>query len=189
MNILACYFDTPPDLGPLEDVDRLRTHLGRAFETPGPVARTPKVSGLGPRRSAPAPPVLDECRLLDVEVRSVASVRSVIAVVRMREAARTSFQSTVFIPFARCFWTLQVGLFGVDSSLRERMVEDLVLNHPSVDPFDVTSFDPDHHYWDGIAPIERDPVAQLRQLTRALEHSVRLGPEVAGLEPFGRSTT
>jgi hypothetical protein len=58
-----------------------------------------------------------------------------------------------------------------------------------VDPFDVTSFDPDHHYWDGIAPIERDPVAQLRQLTRALEHSVRLGPEVAGLEPFGRSTT
>ena len=122
--------------------------------------------------------------MLDVEVRPVASVLSVVVVISNRKGKQVSVQSTTFIPFAECFWTLQIGLFGVDLSRRVAVVEDRILNSAMVGVLDVSSLDPYDRRWDGITSLERDPLATLRQLTLTLQRSVELSPQALGLDPF-----
>jgi hypothetical protein len=183
MNLVACYFGFPPDLCSLEDLEQLRRHMSDAFET----ERSPSATYEDPVRwttNARPRHVPDESTVLEVEVRPIASVPSVVVVIASRNGKQRSVQSTTFIPFAECFWTLQIGLFGVDLSRRVAAVEDRILNAVGDRVLDVSSLDPYDRRWDGVTSLDHDPLATLRQLALTLHRSVQLSPQALDLEPF-----
>ena len=54
----------------------------------------------------------------------------------------------------------------------------------AVDPVPLSEFDPNESKWDGIVPLEKDPLSHLRILASRLTESINLYTEVACQAPF-----
>ena len=59
-----------------------------------------------------------------------------------------------------------------------------ILNRQAAADTPIDLFDPYDRQWDGIVPIEDDPLTRMRLLVARLRDSIRLHGGLAALEPF-----
>lgn len=127
----------------------------------------------------------DQILLLDVECFEVPPAQCVVATQRSRRNGEVHYGLMVFILFAECFWTVTLEVEeGDDVGEREGAVAACILNGSTAlnSPFD--TFDPYDRKWDGIVPVEKDPLTRLRLLGARLRGSITLSPRTRELQPF-----
>ena len=90
------------------------------------------------------------------------------------------------ILFAECYLILQIELDEGDTvGAREGAVIQIALEESDAAEIPAIEIDPYDRSWDGIVPLEQDPLTRLRSLMVRLGASIRVGNEILDLEPFG----
>jgi hypothetical protein len=125
----------------------------------------------------------EQTNLLEIECFAIEPAKCVAMTVRRRIHGKVHYGSTIFLLFDECSWMLQLEI-EEDANLGER--EGAVARHildgnlsvPIVD------FNPYERRWDGMVPIEHDPLTRLRLLVTSLCDSIQLVDRVALLTPF-----
>jgi TPR repeat protein len=125
--------------------------------------------------------------VLDVDCFKVQAVKCVSVLTRHRSDGHVHFSASLIILLKECFWIL--GLEVEDDELvgvREGAVAHLVLDQKESGATTIESFDPYNSRWDGLIPIDEDPLTRVRLLAAELRKSLQLSVKVTMLEPFER---
>ena len=178
------FFDMAPDIERLDLeylYETMREEFGLVESQGWPVETL--------RNLVPHPTLPDELpslnSLIDVEVASLQGVPTVAITSRQRFEGKIHFGTTLLIMFKTCFWTLRVEAEDPDPiGEREGAVFRAVLDESSEfdDPAEVV--DPYERRWDGLIPLESDPLRRLRVLTGGIVSTIQFGPMVSHLDPF-----
>lgn len=127
----------------------------------------------------------EEDQVLEVECFRIEAVKCVYSLTRHRIHGHVHYSSVLFLLFAECFWVLALELEERESvGAREGAVARTFLEQTSSSELPQEEFDPYDRNWDGILPIEDDPLARVRLLALELQSSVRLSERVQSLDPF-----
>ena len=123
----------------------------------------------------------EQVSLLDVELFEVHPAKGVLVTSRHRAHDDVHYSAAIMVMFAECFWTFTVELQeGADVGEREGAVARIALD-TAVDGDVFPEFDPYERKWDGIVPLDKDPLARLRILAARLVGSISLGDDAAGI--------
>ena len=102
---------------------------------------------------------------------------------RIRYEESVHYVAGIIVLFDRCFWSLQIEseeqrLVGNrEGAVARRLMDESPSGIPS-------NFDPYAREWDGIVPMEEDPLTRVRMLGRRLRESLQLGEAIDALAPF-----
>lgn len=123
--------------------------------------------------------------LLDVESFEVVPAKCVVMENRHRSHERVHYSTGMMILFAACFWVIAVDVEEEKATVgeRESSVARYLLESGAAEDSPGT-FNPYDRRWDGLVPIEHDPLTRMRLLTARLRTSIRLGAGTSQLEPF-----
>ena len=127
----------------------------------------------------------EQVSLLDLDLFEVSWAKCVQMVTRHRTYGHVHYASGVMVLFAECFW--MVGIELVESEFvgeREGAVANALLAESLPGSGQLPAFDPYERRWDGIVPLEDDPLARLRILVNRLQESLALGGALSDLPPF-----
>jgi hypothetical protein len=129
--------------------------------------------------------MIGQTSLLEVESFKVGHAKCIGVLTRHRSEEEIHFAFATFVIFQDRFWMLGIEL--VDEALagkREGEVARLLLDQ--IEPVEVSEqkFDPYERKWDGLIPIEDDPLTRIHILSLELRNSIRLGEPTHSLEPF-----
>jgi len=125
----------------------------------------------------------EQTSLLDVDVFEVGPAKCTQMISRHRDHGEVHYASSISVMFAECFWVLGIELIeGAAVGEREGAVARSVLE--AGPDTTLPEFDPYDRKWDGMIPIEDDPLTRLRVLTQQLRDSITLGDNLSGLDPF-----
>jgi len=180
--LMERFFDIPPDFG-YWDADKIRRDV---IETQG-YLRSPTFTrdSLPEMMQRQIPAELpQQATLLDVEIFEVHPAKGVLVTSRVRTNDAVHYFAVMMLLFAECFWVFTIDLQeSGEVGQREGEVARIALDTP-VDGAELPEFDPYERKWDGIVPLEADPLARLRILAASLVDSFALGEAVTGLRPF-----
>ncbi len=127
----------------------------------------------------------EQMKLLEIECFPTEPAKCVATTVRYRNYGKVRYGTTIFLLFDECFWILQLELEeGQDLGEREGAVARQVLEENVSAEFPIVDFNPYERCWDGMVPIEDDPLTRLRLLFSRLRDSIQLGDRVKTLLPF-----
>ena len=122
--------------------------------------------------------------LIDCTVYPIDEVPCVEMVLRTRISSAVHFTSNTFVLFANSFWVLQIDVREQEPiGEREGSVAHVVLETRAT-PDTALTFDPYDKQWDGLVPVESDPLTRLRSLSMRLRKSISLGDQALCLERF-----
>jgi TPR repeat protein len=123
--------------------------------------------------------------LLDLERFELENAKCLLSVTRHRMHDETHYASSTFICFAECFWLLGMELDERELvGAREAAVARLEMDERDSGLPESGGSDPYDPKWDGLIPIEDDPLTRIRQLTRTLLSSVTLSESAQLLKPL-----
>ncbi len=123
--------------------------------------------------------------LLDCTVYPRGEARCIEVVMRSRTNGDVHFTSSTFVTFATSFWVLQLDVREEDPiGEREGAAARAMLEARPDLPAGELEFDPYDPQWDGVVPVESDPLTRLRSLTAQLRQSITIGEEALGLDRF-----
>lgn len=127
----------------------------------------------------------DDSELVDVAVYSYRSATITMATIRSVQGMHPIYFSSVHILFANRFWVLRVEIID-DEHHNERELAALDSTLALSD--DITALEESpplySRYFDGLVPLDQDPVARIRKLTDALARSIDLPDAVLAQEPY-----
>jgi hypothetical protein len=105
---------------------------------------------------------------------------------RHRAQGHVHYSTTVSVLFAECFWSLGLEVHDDDPLVGERegAVACHILDGATTLETPVIDLSPYDRKWDGIVPLEHDPLARMRELVARLRDSITLNREVLGFKPF-----
>jgi TPR repeat protein len=127
----------------------------------------------------------EQMKLLELECFPIEPAKCVATTVRHRNRGKVRYGSAIFLLFDECFWIVQLELEeGPDLGEREGAVARRVLEENVSAEFPIVDFNPYERRWDGMVPIEDDPLTRLRLLFSRLRDSIQLGNRVKTLVPF-----
>ena len=175
------YFDFPPDHD-FWDAEDIRC---QALEMLGFVASpTFRREDLPDAVQKYVPTELPEqISLVDVDLFKVGPAKCVQMTSRHRGRSGVHYAMSITVMFAECFWVLGIELSeGPVVGDREGAVARSVLQAGSTSA--LPEFDPYERRWDGMVPIEDDPLTRLRMLALQLRESITLGGNLIDLDPF-----
>jgi hypothetical protein len=89
------------------------------------------------------------------------------------------------ILFAEFYWLLGLEV-RVDDGLVEERADAVARAARSDSKTSTGEFDPYDRQWDGLMPIERDPLTRMRLLVSRLTDSIKLDDGLLRLKPFDR---
>ena len=126
--------------------------------------------------------------LLEVSLFEVGPAKGVLTASRMLSEGHVHFATNLMVLFAECFWVLGLDIEEGEDDLgeREAAVARTVLDAMTSTEPPVGDFDPYDRRWDGVVPLENDPLTRIRVLVTQLRESIKLGDLAAGLAPFTR---
>jgi Flp pilus assembly protein TadD len=179
------FFTRPPDFGSW-DAERIRADLEATLAlVESPIQDIDELDlpeWFGRHRPTEFPELIT---LLEVVCFELAPARCVEAVTRHRLHGVIHYSTGIFILFSECFWLLQLEVDELESvGEREGAVAHRILDRQVVAGSPLDTFDPYERQWDGIVPIDRDPLTRMRLLVPRLRDSIRLGGRLSGLVPF-----
>jgi TPR repeat protein len=174
------YFDFPPDHESW-DVEGIRNEVIEMMGfVESPAFRREDLPDLVQKYLPTELP--QQISLLEIELFNVGIAKCLQMVTRHRNHGEVHYAAGISVMFAECFWALSIELSeGSEVGAREGAVAQRVLDEGSTD---LPEFDPYDAKWDGMIPIEDDPLTRLRMLSRQLRESITLGSNLADLDPF-----
>jgi TPR repeat protein len=179
------FFTRPPDFGSW-DAERIRADLEATLaqvETPNQnIDDLDLPEWFGRHRPTELPELIT---LLEVVCFEIAPARCVEAMTRHRLHGVIHYSTGIFILFSECFWLLQLEVDELEAvGEREGAVAHRILDRHVTAGSPIDDFDPYDRQWDGIVPIDHDPLTRMRLLVPRLRDSIRLGGRLSGLAPF-----
>ncbi len=127
----------------------------------------------------------EQITLLEVECFAIDPAKCVQAMYRHRMRGGVHYSAGIFVLFAACFWLLRLEVEeGQVVGEREGAVARRALDADAPGDSLLTGFDPYDRRWDGIVPLEDDPLTRMRLLAARLRSSIELGQNLFELEPF-----
>lgn len=180
------FIEIAPDL-PSLDVEDIRENL---IATEGLLrSRSISVKDLDPTMRLGKHLALDaspeQTTLLGVATHDIASAKCVQVIQRDRARGSVLYVARLMLLFAECWWLLQLELHeDEDVGVREAAVITRVLDDALPRDLLNVTFDPYDAKWDGLVPVEHDPLTRIRLLMDQLRRSVQLSPELRDLDPF-----
>jgi hypothetical protein len=177
------FFDMAPDIDRLDLeylYETIRAEFGLVEDQGWPVDT---IRNMVSEANLPEVPTVNG--LIAVGVTSIQGVPTVAVTSRQGYEGKFRFGTTLMVLFKTCFWTLRIEVEESDPiGEREGAVFRSVLDQSSkmVDPAAVV--DPYDRRWDGLIPLESDPLSRLRVLVGGIISSLQFGPMVSQLEPF-----
>jgi hypothetical protein len=179
--IVEHFFDFPPDFASLDSDDIRNEAIEMQGFVESPTFRRDDLPDAVQRYLPTELP--EQVSLLDVDVFTVSTARCVQMTSRHRAHGEVHYVVTIMVMFAELFWAIGIELKeGQVVGEREGAVARTLLQAGS--SMTLPEFDPYEQKWDGIVPIEHDPLTRLRMLARQLRDSITLGDNLAGLAPF-----
>jgi hypothetical protein len=123
--------------------------------------------------------------LIGVECDALAGTKCVLTEQRQRRGERVHYTFGLMILFAECFWYLGLDLEEAENvGEREGAVARTVLERNELGEAEAVLFDPYDRRWDGLLPLENDPLTRIRLLSLRLRDSIQLGDRALALELF-----
>jgi len=124
--------------------------------------------------------------LLEFELLEIAPARCVVVTTRHRSSGDVHYSWSMTLLFAECYWILQLEVEDHELvGAREGAVARAVLESIATSQLPMEEFDPYERRWDGIVPIEEDPLTRLRFLVERLYDSIQLDSSLGDLASFG----
>jgi TPR repeat protein len=122
--------------------------------------------------------------VLDLELFTLGPAHCVANTARVRDGSKVRYGSGVMILFAECFWNIGVSIEdeGLVGSREAAVARQLMGETP--DDLLTTTFDPYDRRWDGIVPLEEDPLTRVRMLGQRLRESLELDDAINDVPPF-----
>jgi hypothetical protein len=116
----------------------------------------------------------DSTALIDFECFACPPATCVFVVIRKRVHNETHYSANFMILFAKCFCVLQLDVEEhAPVGAREGTVIRSILDGNATIETPTIAFDPYDRRWDGLVPLEDDPLARIRQLAARLRSSSR----------------
>jgi len=178
------YFNIPPDFESL-DPKYLREFVLETYRLVD--APSFRIDELLPEEFQKYVPkeIPEQNSLLEIDRFDVGSAKCIAVTTRHRTHDKVHYASGVVVLFAECFWTLGLEMTEDEPvGEREGAVARRVLDRDPTVEVPTGEFDPYDRRWDGLVPLEHDPLSRLRVLAARLRESIRLGTNLLGLEPF-----
>ena len=177
------FFDMTPDIDRLDLeylYETIRAEFGLVEDQGWPVE---SIRNMVSEASLPEVPAVNS--LIDVGVTSIQGVPTVAVTSRQGYEGKFRFGTTLMVSFKTCFWTLRIEVEETDPiGEREGAVFRSVLEQSSTIDDPAVVVDPYDRRWDGLIPLESDPLSRLRVLVGGIISSMQFGPMVSQLEPF-----
>jgi Flp pilus assembly protein TadD len=127
----------------------------------------------------------EQISLLEIACIEIPPARCVLAVTRHRWHGSVHYSTGLFVLFGTCFWLLKLSVEESEMvGEREGAVARQILERSLGADFPLDDFDPYDRQWDGIVPIEDDPLTRMRILTDRLRQSIQFAEQVGGFELF-----
>jgi hypothetical protein len=128
----------------------------------------------------------EQVSLLEMELFEIGPAKCVLATTRPRVNDEVHYMGSLTILFAECFWSLTVDIEEDELLVGERegAVVRSILEGSTTAESSADEFDPYDRRWDGLVPLEHDPLTRVRLLMGRLRDSIQLGEELLELEPF-----
>jgi hypothetical protein len=124
--------------------------------------------------------------LLNMELFEIPPAECLLVETRHRSHGEVHYSTAIMILFAQCFWGLTIEVEDKAALVGERegaVARSILDGKPMLDtPID--EVDPYDRRWDGIVPIEDDPLTRMRLLMPRLRGSIRLDNRLLELKPF-----
>jgi Flp pilus assembly protein TadD len=182
------FFTRPPDFGSW-DAERIRADLEQTLALVDSPTQDIDAIDLpewfGRHRPTEFPELIS---LLEVECFALAPARCVQAMTRHRLHGVIHYSTGIFILFSECFWLLQLEVDELEAvGEREGAVAHRILDRHLGGASPIGTFDPYDRQWDGLVPVEHDPLTRMRLLVPRLRDSITLGGRLSGLVPFAPS--
>jgi hypothetical protein len=184
------FFDFEPDFDSF-DVDEIREEmieLQGYLQSPSfDIASLDLEEYLGKINSASMP---SQVTLIELDCFLHEGVKCVSSISRHRMKGHVHFLSSTLALFKSCFYLIGIEVEeGEEVGEREGAVAQLALTTSNGGELDEVSFDPYDRRWDGLIPIDKDPLARLRILATHLRRSIHFGEYTASMEPFDPETS
>jgi hypothetical protein len=184
-SLAELYVREPPPFG-CWDADEIHQHARAALaltESPDfsleELQRRPEWSG--PLWSVIYP---EQLEVLDVETFALHQAKCVLLTTRQRVHDKVLYSTGIFILFKQCFWVLRIDVYEEGpSGEREGAVAHHILDGSTAQS-PTAPFDPYDPQWDGIVPIEHDPLVRVRLLARRLKESIDVSGIGSQMEVF-----
>jgi Flp pilus assembly protein TadD len=127
----------------------------------------------------------DEQGLVDVECFLIEQTKCLLTISRHRLTGHVGFTAALLLLYRECFWMLTLETEeGSEIGEREGAVAREILQTSLSTEIQSLNFDPYERQWDGIVPVEDDPLTRLRFLARELRNSISFGDKAKHLEPY-----
>ena len=121
--------------------------------------------------------------LLELERFELNNAKCLFTITRHRMQEVIHYASATMICFAECFWLLGIELDEQELvGAREAAVARFEIDARDSGLPESGGSDPYDSKWDGLIPIEDDPLTRIRQLTKILLKSLALGETARRLE-------
>jgi len=188
--VTEAFIDAPPDIESwdADEIRRLLTESMELIESP-----TFRVEDLGLPEGVPEvirkqmERLPTQVTLLEFELLEIAPARCVVVTTRHRSSGDVHYSWSMTLLFAECYWILQLEVEDRELvGAREGAVARAVLESTATSSqLPMEEFDPYERRWDGIVPIEEDPLTRLRFLVDRLRNSIQLDRSLGDLAIFG----
>jgi TPR repeat protein len=179
------FFDGPPDFRSWDETqirEDLQEILGLMESPTQNIEDLDLPEWFGRHRPTQAPELI---KLLEIECFEIQPAQCVLAMTRHRMRGVIHYSAGLFILFRQCFWLLQLQVEEHEAlGEREGAVAHRILDRNVTAASPIEDFNPYDRQWDGIVPIEDDPLTRMRLLVARLRKSITLGDHLAELEPF-----
>jgi TPR repeat protein len=127
----------------------------------------------------------DENLLLDLELFEVGSARGFYTIARQRQNGMVNYLAAFLLLFRDCYWIFQISVAEEEMiGEREGAVAAQFLDAQISSSTLPEKFDPYGKEWDGLVPLESDPLTRARLLAAKLRDSLSLGPVALQLDPW-----
>jgi hypothetical protein len=179
------FMDAAPDFETW-DADEIREEIMDTLELiQSPTFRLEDLSVLDGTEEFLPTEMPQQMTLLEFDCFEIPPGKIVMAMIRHRIHDVVHYATSITVLFDRCFWVIQLEL-EEDELVGERegaVVRHLLDQRSTLDDSD-RNLDPYDRRWDGLIPIENDPLTRMRLLAAQLRGSILFGDRIADLEPF-----
>jgi len=180
------FMDAPPDL-PSWDADEIREGMSDTFNLIGDPDFRIEDAGPSDEYQKYFPAELPEQpTILDVTLFEIPPAKCVAMTFRYRSHSEIRYSLGMLLLFAECVWMLTL-VATEDSRFvgeREGAAAHRILEDSSAAEIPTDEFDPYDRRWDGLVPIEHDPLTRLRLLSGRLRDSIKLDSRLSTLTRF-----
>ncbi len=166
------YFNIPPDFESL-DPKYLREFVLETYQlVDAPSFRIDELLLEELQKYVPKE-IPEQNSLLEIDVFAVDPAKCIVVTTRHRTHDKVHYASGVVVLFAECFWTLGLEMTEDEPvGEREGAVARRILEGGAVAEVLAGEFDPYDRRWDGLVPLEHDPLSRLRVLATRLRESI-----------------